>query len=53
MTLNKTYSSTLYLEPEAGTVQTNVEVTMDNHEDLPMRHDEDDLVEELKLRTDT
>ena len=44
---------------EAGTVQTNVEVTIavevvrsqDDHGDLLLRHDEDDLVDVLQLRT--
>ena len=61
MTLNKTCSSTLYLETEAGKVLTKEEATvvvekvrtLENHEDLPLRHDEDDLVEELQLRTST
>ena len=54
-TLNKTYSSTLCLETEAGKVQTNVEVnvaveivrSLDDHGDLPLRHDDKD---ELRLR---
>ena len=53
--LNNTYSSTMCLESEAGTAKTNakenvaVEIvrSLDDHGELPLRHDEDDLVDEL------